>query len=161
MRIELTEEQQMIQQAVRDFVQNEVAPHAAEIDRTERFPIETIRKAGELNLLGVAVDEHHDLALPQASRRPQEQRRSRQLGQVGPQLVDASEVLIRQQRRSWQLDHRADGRIDAYALTLAATLLIFGSLADRLGRRRVFAWGLAAFSLASISLRRIPVWVLA
>jgi EmrB/QacA subfamily drug resistance transporter len=40
--------------------------------------------------------------------------------------------------------------IDAYALTLAATLLIFGSLADRLGRRRVFAGGLAAFSLASL-----------
>jgi EmrB/QacA subfamily drug resistance transporter len=40
--------------------------------------------------------------------------------------------------------------IDAYTLTLAAVVLTAGSLADRLGRRRVFATGLAIFSLASL-----------
>jgi EmrB/QacA subfamily drug resistance transporter len=40
--------------------------------------------------------------------------------------------------------------IDAYTLTLAAFVLTAGSLADRLGRRRVFAWGLAIFTLASL-----------
>src|SRR5215208_1485900 len=40
--------------------------------------------------------------------------------------------------------------IDAYALTLAALVLTAGSLADRLGRRRVFAAGLAIFSVASL-----------
>jgi len=40
--------------------------------------------------------------------------------------------------------------IDAYALSLAALVLTAGSLADRLGRRRVFAIGLAIFSLASL-----------
>src|SRR5881275_1777551 len=40
--------------------------------------------------------------------------------------------------------------IDAYALSLAALVLTAGSLADRLGRRRVFATGLAIFSLASL-----------
>src|SRR3954451_7602263 len=40
--------------------------------------------------------------------------------------------------------------IDAYALTLAALVLTAGSLADRLGRRRVFAGGLALFSFASL-----------
>ena len=39
--------------------------------------------------------------------------------------------------------------IDAYALTLAATMLIFGSLADRVGRRRVFTIGLQASPQAS------------
>src|SRR3954471_22469500 len=40
--------------------------------------------------------------------------------------------------------------VDAYALTLAALVLTAGSLADRLGRRRVFAIGLAIFSVASL-----------
>jgi EmrB/QacA subfamily drug resistance transporter len=40
--------------------------------------------------------------------------------------------------------------IDAYALTLAALVLTAGSLADRLGRRRVFAVGLGIFSVASL-----------
>jgi EmrB/QacA subfamily drug resistance transporter len=41
--------------------------------------------------------------------------------------------------------------IDAYALTLAATMLIFGSFADRVGRRRIFVIGLAAFSVSSLA----------
>jgi EmrB/QacA subfamily drug resistance transporter len=40
--------------------------------------------------------------------------------------------------------------IDAYALTLAALLLTSGSLADLLGRRRIFAIGLVIFSAASL-----------
>jgi EmrB/QacA subfamily drug resistance transporter len=40
--------------------------------------------------------------------------------------------------------------IDAYALSLAALVLTAGSLADRLGRRRVFAIGLGIFSFASL-----------
>jgi MFS family permease len=40
--------------------------------------------------------------------------------------------------------------VDAYALTLAALVLPAGSLADRLGRRRLFAAGLAIFSVASL-----------
>jgi EmrB/QacA subfamily drug resistance transporter len=40
--------------------------------------------------------------------------------------------------------------VDAYALTLAALVLTAGSLADRLGRRRLFAGGLAIFSAASL-----------
>ena len=39
--------------------------------------------------------------------------------------------------------------VDAYALTLAAFVLTSGSLADRLGRRRVFVVGLVIFTLAS------------
>ncbi len=40
--------------------------------------------------------------------------------------------------------------IDAYALMLAALLLTAGSLADLLGRRRVFSFGLASFTFASV-----------
>jgi EmrB/QacA subfamily drug resistance transporter len=40
--------------------------------------------------------------------------------------------------------------LDAYALTLAAFVLTAGSLADRLGRRRLFAAGLVTFTIASL-----------
>src|SRR4051812_50022173 len=40
--------------------------------------------------------------------------------------------------------------VDAYALVLAAFLLSFGSLADLVGRRRVFVLGLGVFSAASL-----------
>src|SRR5436305_13967467 len=40
--------------------------------------------------------------------------------------------------------------VDAYALTLAAALLTAGSIADRVGRRRVFTIGVAAFTAASL-----------
>ena len=41
--------------------------------------------------------------------------------------------------------------VDAYTLSLAALVLTAGSLADRLGRRRVFAIGLGIFTLASLA----------
>jgi EmrB/QacA subfamily drug resistance transporter len=40
--------------------------------------------------------------------------------------------------------------VDAYALTLASFLLVFGSLGDRLGRRRIFSIGFGIFTLASL-----------
>jgi EmrB/QacA subfamily drug resistance transporter len=40
--------------------------------------------------------------------------------------------------------------VDAYALTLASFLLVFGSLGDRLGRRRIFTVGFAIFTIASL-----------
>src|SRR5690349_8209833 len=39
--------------------------------------------------------------------------------------------------------------VDAYALTLASFLLVFGSIGDRLGRRRVFSIGFGIFVAAS------------
>ncbi|MEK8145198.1 MFS transporter [Streptomyces sp. M10(2022)] len=41
--------------------------------------------------------------------------------------------------------------LDAYALGLAAVLLTAGSLADRLGRKRVFNFGFVVFLLASLA----------
>ena len=43
--------------------------------------------------------------------------------------------------------------VDAYALTLASFLLVFGSLGDRLGRRRVFTIGFGAVHLRVVPLR--------
>ncbi len=57
MNYELTEAQQMIQVAAREFAQNEIAPIAAEFDKSGEFPVETIRKAGELGFMGIEVPE--------------------------------------------------------------------------------------------------------
>src|ERR671911_1425275 len=46
--------------------------------------------------------------------------------------------------------------IDAYTLSLAALVLTAGVLADRLGRRRVFAAGLAIFTVASLAAGLAP-----
>ena len=57
MHIELTDEQKMIQALARDFAEKEVRPIAEEIDREARFPRETVRRMGELGLMGIAVPE--------------------------------------------------------------------------------------------------------
>jgi glutaryl-CoA dehydrogenase (non-decarboxylating) len=51
----LTTEQQDLVALARDFARREIAPHVAEYDREERFPIEIIRHAAELGLLGGVV----------------------------------------------------------------------------------------------------------
>jgi alkylation response protein AidB-like acyl-CoA dehydrogenase len=50
---ELSPEQKLIQQTVRDFAQKEVAPVAEELDREHRFPYEIVAKLGELGLMGI------------------------------------------------------------------------------------------------------------
>jgi len=50
---ELSEEQTLIQEMVREFAASDVAPIAAKIDRDHRFPEELIPRLAELNLLGV------------------------------------------------------------------------------------------------------------
>ncbi|MBI2203222.1 MAG: acyl-CoA dehydrogenase [Candidatus Rokubacteria bacterium] len=57
MKLELTDEQQMIQAMAREFAESEIAPIADEIDRDERFPHETVKRMGELGLMGIAVPE--------------------------------------------------------------------------------------------------------
>lgn len=53
MNFELTAEQKLIRQMVRDFAINEVKPIAAEIDETERFPMENVKKMAKLGLMGI------------------------------------------------------------------------------------------------------------
>ena len=57
MRFELTDEQQMVQGLARDFAEQEVKPIAAECDREGRFPHATVKRMGELGLLGITVPE--------------------------------------------------------------------------------------------------------
>lgn len=56
MDFQLTDEQQMIRQAARDFAQNELLPGVIERDETQSFPRELIQKMGDLGFLGMMVD---------------------------------------------------------------------------------------------------------
>jgi alkylation response protein AidB-like acyl-CoA dehydrogenase len=55
MNFELTEEQKAIRDLARDFAQKEIAPIAARIDETGEFPRETVKKMGELGLMGIEI----------------------------------------------------------------------------------------------------------
>lgn len=56
MFFELTEEQQMIKQAARDFAQNECKPGVIERDDTQTYPTAQVKRMAELGFLGMMVD---------------------------------------------------------------------------------------------------------
>ncbi|MDX7982779.1 acyl-CoA dehydrogenase family protein [Bacillus velezensis] len=59
MNFQLTKEQQMVREMVRDFAKNEIAPKAHEVDQSAVFPIDTFKKMSELGLLGIPFPEEY------------------------------------------------------------------------------------------------------
>ncbi|PDM40819.1 MULTISPECIES: acyl-CoA dehydrogenase [unclassified Geobacillus] len=59
MNFELTKEQQMIKEMVREFAEKEIAPNAAKWDKEAYFPVEVFKKMGELGLLGIPFPEEY------------------------------------------------------------------------------------------------------
>jgi alkylation response protein AidB-like acyl-CoA dehydrogenase len=59
MDFELTDDQRMIREMVRDFAQKEIVPIAGEMDKTEEFPWPVIRKMAELGILGLPFPEKY------------------------------------------------------------------------------------------------------
>ncbi len=55
MDFELTEEQRAIRDLARDFAKNEIVPVAAKLDESGEFPVENVKKMGELGLMGIEV----------------------------------------------------------------------------------------------------------
>lgn len=55
----LSEEHIQLQQTFREFAENEVKPLAKELDETERFPTETVRKMAELGMMGLPIPEEY------------------------------------------------------------------------------------------------------
>ena len=49
----------MLRATVRQFAAAEIASRAAEIDRTNQFPMNLWRKMGHLGVLGITVEEEH------------------------------------------------------------------------------------------------------
>src|SRR6185436_19025423 len=59
MDFDLTDEQRLLRDTVRDFARQEVAPVAEELDREHRFPYELVAKMGELGLMGIPFPEDY------------------------------------------------------------------------------------------------------
>jgi short/branched chain acyl-CoA dehydrogenase len=59
MDFELSDEQRLLRDTVRDFARQEVAPVAEELDRTKAFPYELVAKMGGLGLMGIPFPEEY------------------------------------------------------------------------------------------------------
>ena len=57
--LELSEDQQALRATIREFAEAEIAPRAAEWDRTAAFPASTVRKLGELGVMGLPFPEQY------------------------------------------------------------------------------------------------------
>ncbi len=57
--LQMTEEHLSLQQIVRNFAQKEIVPIAPEFDESGEFPLETIKKMGEMGLMGIEVPEEY------------------------------------------------------------------------------------------------------
>src|SRR6476620_10061388 len=56
---EVSENQQLIAQTVRDFAEKNIRPHVMEWDESQFFPREVFRGLGELGLMGALVPEEY------------------------------------------------------------------------------------------------------
>ena len=59
MDFDLIEEQTLIRDTARDFAAREIAPKAAELDKSGRWPAEIVARMAELGFLGVAIPEEY------------------------------------------------------------------------------------------------------
>ncbi|HVH46125.1 MAG TPA: acyl-CoA dehydrogenase [Labilithrix sp.] len=59
MDFDLSEEQRLVRDTARDFALREIAPKAAEIDKSGRWPAEIVAKMAELGFLGVAIPQEY------------------------------------------------------------------------------------------------------
>ena len=59
LRFAFSDEIELLRRSVRDFAAAEIAPRAAEIDRSNLFPADLWKKLGALGLLGITVEEEY------------------------------------------------------------------------------------------------------
>ena len=55
MNFELTKEHELLRKMIREFAEKEITPIAAEIDETEEFPLEVVKKMAKLGIMGLPI----------------------------------------------------------------------------------------------------------
>lgn len=105
---DLGETAEMIRDSVMTFAADEIAPRAAEIDRTDQFPMDLWKKMGDLGVLGVTVEEEyggaglgyleHSVAMEEISRAS---------ASVGLSYGAHSNLCVNQIRRNGTADQKA------------------------------------------------------
>jgi alkylation response protein AidB-like acyl-CoA dehydrogenase len=59
MDFRLTDEQKQIKQTVKEFAESEIKPHVMKWDEEQKFPLEVVKKLGELGMLGAIFPEEY------------------------------------------------------------------------------------------------------
>ena len=59
MDFSISKTEELFLQMVREFAEKEVKPLAAEVDEQERYPIETVKKMGEVGLMGIPIPKEY------------------------------------------------------------------------------------------------------
>ncbi len=105
---QLGEDIDALRDAVRDFAQTEIAPRAAEIDRSDRFPMDLWRKMGALGVLGVTVEEDYGgAAMGYLAHMIAMEEISRASASVGLSYGAHSNLCVNQIRRNGNAAQRA------------------------------------------------------
>ena len=129
MNFELSDEQRLLRDTVRDFARQEVAPVAEELDRTKAFPYEIVEKLGGLGLMGIPFPQEYG-----GRRRGHALLRARGRRAGADRLLglhhDGGAHLAGDDADLPLGDRRAEGRVAAAALQRGAARLV---RADRAG----------------------------
>ena len=55
----LTEEEQLLKNAVKDFADQQLAPRAADLDQSQEFPWDNFKGLADMGLLGLTIDQEY------------------------------------------------------------------------------------------------------
>lgn len=126
MTFQLTEDQQAIQTMVRDFATAKLAPIAAELDVTKRFPHEIIEQLADMGIMGINIPEAYGgskmdtlckvLAIEEIAKH------CASTAEVLSVHSTVSEIILRngnEEQKEKYLNMASSGKIGAFALTEA------------------------------------------